>query len=152
MARPSWKEYWMGIAQATATRSTCLRANVGCVLVRDNRQVAAGYNGAISGQQHCDQAGCLMIDGHCVRSEHAERSMLADAARRGVSSLGCELFCTHSPCWPCLRMLAASGVKKIIFSEWKANGLSADLSTLYKNSGVEIVSKDAQTLDDFLKF
>src|SRR5262249_5404100 len=70
--RASWDEYFMNIAREVATRSTCDRKHVGAVLVRDKSILATGYNGSIRGLPHCDEVGCLMEDGHCVRTVHAE--------------------------------------------------------------------------------
>ncbi|MCB0159778.1 MAG: dCMP deaminase, partial [Caldilineaceae bacterium] len=86
--RPSWDEYFMDIAFTVAQRSTCDRAHVGCVLVRDRRMLCTGYNGAPAGLPHCDEVGHLMIDGHCVRTLHAEQNAIIQAALHGVSTQG----------------------------------------------------------------
>ena len=75
--RPDWDSYFMKIAYAVSERSTCDRAFVGAVLVLEKRILTTGFNGSPAGQEHCDEAGHLMVDGHCVRTIHAE------AVRRG---------------------------------------------------------------------
>lgn len=127
MARPSFSEYWMKIAELTATRSTCDRAHVGCVLVRDNRQISAGYNGSITKQPHCCDVGCLVVNNHCVRTTHAEISSLITAARHGVSVLGCAAVITHFPCWNCFKSLLNAGISKIVFKQLYTNGMSREI-------------------------
>ena len=72
-SRVSWDEYFMNIARVVATRATCDRKHVGAVLVRDKTILATGYNGSARGLEHCDDAGHMMEDGHCVRTVHAEQ-------------------------------------------------------------------------------
>lgn len=115
--RPSWDEYFMSLAQLVATRSTCNRAHVGCVLVKDKRILATGYNGALSGQESCDEVGHLMIDTHCQRSVHAEANSLAFSAKYGVSVNGATAYCTHFPCTNCLKLLVAAGVIEIVYGQ-----------------------------------
>ena len=122
MARPSFSEYWMASAELAASRSTCDRAHVGCVLVKDNRQISAGYNGSISGQVHCDQAGHLLVNDRCQRTIHSEMNALLTAARHGISVAGTICFVTHFPCWGCFKALLNAGVNKIVFKEFKLGG------------------------------
>jgi dCMP deaminase len=105
----------MSIANAAAELGTCPRANVGCCLVKDNHVIATGYNGSIPGQAHCTELGCMVIDGHCQRTLHAEQNAILDCARRGISSVGTVLYTTHYPCMVCTRFLLAAGVSKIIY-------------------------------------
>jgi deoxycytidylate deaminase len=74
--RPDWDSYFMKIAYAVSERSTCDRAFVGCVLVLDKRILTTGFNGSPAGQEHCDEVGHLMVDGHCVRTIHAETNAI----------------------------------------------------------------------------
>lgn len=88
--RKSWNEYFMDLALNVATRSTCDRAFVGCVLVNsDNRIVSTGYNGAISGNPHCDEVGHTLRDGHCIATIHAEMNALLYCAKEGIAVKGC---------------------------------------------------------------
>lgn len=78
----------MGITTQVAARSTCDRAQVGAVIVKDRRILTTGYNGAPAGLPHCDDIGHLMVDGHCVRTLHAEQNAILQAALHGVSVQG----------------------------------------------------------------
>jgi dCMP deaminase len=116
--RASWDEYFMRIATDVATRSTCNRKHVGAVLVRDKCILATGYNGSIRGSAHCDEAGHLMEDGHCVRTIHAEANAVIQAAKNGVRIEGASIYVTASPCWGCFKMLANAGTVRIVFGEF----------------------------------
>ena len=87
--RPDWDSYFLKIAYAVSERSTCDRAFVGCVLVLEKRILTTGFNGSPAGQDHCDEIGHLMVDGHCVRTIHAETNAIIQAALHGVSTKGC---------------------------------------------------------------
>lgn len=100
----------MHIAYLFGQRSSCPRANVGAIAVRDGRIVASGYVGAPSGQPHCDEVGCELEMGHCVRTIHAEANLVAWAARVGTSLEGTHVWATHSPCRKCAQLLANAGV------------------------------------------
>ncbi len=119
--RPSWDEYFMQIASIVATRSTCDRKRVGAVLVRDRVILSTGYNGSISGTPHCDEAGHMFENGHCVRTIHAEMNAIAQAARNGVNISGATLYVTASPCWDCFKVLANCGIKRVCFGEFYRN-------------------------------
>ena len=101
----------MGIAQQAATRSTCPRKHVGAVIVRDRTVLSTGYNGSIRGLPHCEDAGCVMEDGHCVTTVHAEANAILQAAKNGVSIDGAELYTTASPCWNCFKLIANAGIQ-----------------------------------------
>lgn len=110
--RPDWDTYFTGIALVVSSRASCPRASVGAVIVSaDNRIVAAGYNGAPAGEEDCLELGCLMEDGHCQRSLHAEVNAIAWAARSGVSVVGCRIYVTgKAVCRECAKVLKAAGV------------------------------------------
>lgn len=114
--RPSWDEYFLQIAFTVAQRSTCDRARVGCVLVRDRRILTTGYNGAPAGLPHCDDVGHLMVDGHCVRTLHAEQNALIQAALHGVGTEGATAYVTHQPCLTCAKMLINAGVRRVVYA------------------------------------
>lgn len=115
MARPSWDEYFMELAQVVAKRSTCNRRSVGAVLVRDKRILTTGYNGSPPGQPHCTDEGCLMLDNHCVRAIHAEQNAIIQGALHGIDLRGSTCYVTSSPCVHCSKMLIAAGVTRIVF-------------------------------------
>ncbi len=136
MPRCSWDEYFMAIAEKVATRSTCDRKHVGCVLVRDKMILSTGYNGSIRGLDHCDDAGHLMEDGHCVRTVHAEANAIVQSARNGVRIEGASCYVTASPCWACFRMLANAGVSRICFGEFYRDPRAIEYS---ERLGIELV-------------
>ena len=109
--RPDWNEYFSALIKITATRSSCYKLHVGCMLVKDNRIVAQGYNGFIAGCQH---KSCIK-DGHEVATVHAEQNAIADCAKRGVSCNDCTAYITHYPCLNCAKLLLSSGIKEIIY-------------------------------------
>ena len=115
--RPDWDSYFMKIAFAVSERSTCDRAYVGCVLVRDKRILTAGFNGSPSGQEHCDEAGHLMINGHCERTIHAETNAIIQAALHGVSTRDATCYVTHFPCINCAKALINAGITHIVYCE-----------------------------------
>jgi len=116
--RVSWEKYFMNIAIEVATRSTCDRKNVGAVIVREKTILSTGYNGSIKGLPHCDEVGCEMIDGHCVRTTHAEANAIVQAAKNGVRIDSAEIFVTASPCYNCFKLIANAGIKKIYYNEF----------------------------------
>lgn len=115
--RPDWDSYFMKIASAVSERSTCDRAMVGCVLVRDKRILTTGFNGSPAGQDHCDEIGHLMVDGHCVRTIHAETNAIIQAALHGVSTRDATCYVTHLPCINCTKALINAGITRIVYGE-----------------------------------
>jgi dCMP deaminase len=107
----------MSIARLFGMRSTCPRAQVGVVAVTDGRIVGSGYVGAPTGLPHCTEAGCIMENGGCVRSVHAEANLIAWAAREGISLYESTIYCTHGPCFSCAKLLANAGIENFTFSE-----------------------------------
>lgn len=116
--RASWDEYFMQIAHTVATRATCDRKHVGAVIVRNRTILATGYNGSLQGLEHCDDAGHMMENGHCVRTIHAEANAIIQAARNGVAIDGGSVYVSASPCWNCFKMIANAGLKRIVFGEF----------------------------------
>jgi dCMP deaminase len=117
--RPNWDEYFLKLAMLASERATCPRMHCGCVLVKDKNVIATGYNGSIPGDDHCEDAGCLLVDNHCVRTVHAEMNALIQAARRGHAVEGASAYITNMPCTTCSKSLITAGVKRVvIFSEY----------------------------------
>jgi dCMP deaminase len=116
--RASWDEYFMHIARAVATRSTCSRKHVGAVIVRDKVILSTGYNGSLRGLPHCDEVGHMLEDGHCVRTIHAEANAVIQAATHGVRIEGAGVYVTASPCWSCFKMIANAGLTRIVYGEF----------------------------------
>jgi dCMP deaminase len=117
MTRPGWDEYFMEIARTVATRATCPRAMVGAVLTRERRILTTGYNGAPRGVAHCSDAGCMIVDGHCLRATHAEANAIVQGALHGVSLQGATAYCTHQPCAGCSKLLISAGVVRIVYRD-----------------------------------
>lgn len=118
-SRLDWDCYFMRIAREVATRATCDRKHVGAVIVRDKMILSTGYNGSIRGLPHCSsEVGHDMEDGHCVRTIHAEANAILQAARNGVNIDGSVFYTTASPCWPCFKLIANCGVRRICFGEF----------------------------------
>lgn len=134
--RPSWDEYFLKLAMLASERATCPRMHCGCVLVKDRFVLATGYNGSLPGQPHCEDVGCLIVDNHCVRTNHAEMNALIQAARHGVNTTGATAYITNMSCTTCAKALIAAGIKRVVvFSDFHDT-----LATqFYKDSGVEIV-------------
>jgi dCMP deaminase len=135
MARASWEQYFMNIAKQVATRSTCSRKHVGAVIVRDKTILSTGYNGSIRGMPHCDEAGHMMENDHCVATIHAESNSVLQAAKNGVMIDKAEVYITASPCWPCFKMLANAGIKKIFYGEFYRDERIFDVA---KKIGIEL--------------
>lgn len=135
MTRVSWEEYFMNIAKEIASRSTCDRKHVGSVIVRDKTILSTGYNGSIRGMPHCDEVGHMMENDHCVATIHAESNAVLQAAKNGVMIDRAELYITASPCWPCFKMLANAGIKKIYYGEFYRDDRIFDVA---KKLGIEL--------------
>lgn len=142
--RPSWDEYFLELAEMVAKRSTCVRRHVGAVLVKEERIIATGYNGAPQGLPHCLDAGCLREEKgipsgyryELCRGVHAEQNAVINAARYGVSTLDSVLYCTNQPCVLCARMLINAGVKKIVHR----GDFQDDLAVQFlREAGVELL-------------
>lgn len=120
--RPPWDEYFLQLADLVATRSTCLRRHVGAVLVKDERIIATGYNGAPRGMAHCLDLGCLREEKgipsgqryELCRGVHAEQNAIINAAYYGISTSNSVLYCTNQPCIICARMIINAGIKAVI--------------------------------------
>lgn len=120
--RPGWEEYFLELADLVASRSTCLRRQVGAVLVKNERIIATGYNGAPRGLGHCLDIGCLRAERQIpsgqryelCRGVHAEQNAIINAANYGVSTQDAVLYCTNQPCIICARMIINAGIIKVV--------------------------------------
>lgn len=125
MERPSWREYFKQITSITASRSSCERLHVGCIFVKDNRIIAQGYNGYISGCEH----KMIMRDGHNIATIHAEQNTITDCAKRGTSSNGCTAYITHYPCYNCMKLMVSCGICEINYiDDYKNDNLVQELA------------------------
>lgn len=115
--RPSWAELWLATAFKMSERSTCRRRATGAVIVTPSNQVlTTGYNGAPRGLPHCTDVGCLMVDGHCLRSVHAEMNAVVQAGRLGIKLLHSTLYVTDRPCLRCVPVLLQAGIGRIFYA------------------------------------
>ena len=119
MDRISREQYLIASVKLVAQRGTCLRAKVGCIIEIDGRIVATGYNGSLPGESHCTDpgVGCLIIDGHCKRTIHAEANALCWAARRGSAVEGARMWTygwKGGICPECRKLARAAGVVDIV--------------------------------------
>jgi dCMP deaminase len=114
--RESWDSYFMNLAKQIATRSTCSRLHVGCIIVRDKVILSTGYNGSLKDTEHCDDVGHDIDElNHCVRTVHAEANAVAQAAKNGVVLDRSIAYITHSPCLTCFKLLVSAGVKIVCY-------------------------------------
>ena len=134
--RPSWDEYFMQVARTVATRATCPRASVGCVLTRDHRILTTGYNGAPRGVAHCTEVGCLVVHDHCQRATHAEANAIVQGALHGVSLERATAYCTHEPCVNCSKLLISAGIRRIVFATAYPDAIA---TALLAEAGVEVI-------------
>jgi dCMP deaminase len=133
--RPTWDSYFLEITQVVASRSTCLRRQVGALIIRDKRILATGYNGAPSGLAHCRETGCLREargipsgERHeLCRALHAEQNAMLQAAMYGVPIQGATLYCTTHPCVMCVKMLINAGMKEVVVLDAYPDRLAAEL-------------------------
>jgi dCMP deaminase len=117
--RPGWDEYFLKLAMLASERATCPRMHCGCVIVKDRYVLSTGYNGSLPGAEHCEDVGCLVVENHCVRTNHAEMNAISQAARHGVSLDGSTAYVTNMPCTTCSKALIAAGiVRVVVFSDY----------------------------------
>lgn len=115
MTRPDWDTYFMRAAYLAATRATCGRKHVGALIVDPyHRVVSTGYNGAPSGMPSCDEEGHEIVEGHCVRSLHAESNAIDFAGRQAI---GCTLYVTVTPCYDCTKRIVNAGIAHVLWDE-----------------------------------
>ena len=132
--RPSWHQYFMTITRQVAERSTCTRAKVGAVIVRDKNILATGYNGAPAGLPHCTEVGCLVYasrtpagetEENCFRTIHAEINAIAQAAKNGASIRDADIYITHTPCIHCFKVIINTGIRRVFYErEYKLHTLA----------------------------
>ena len=143
--RKHWDEYFMDIAKAVGTRSTCTRRQVGAVVVKDHNILATGYNGSPKGTTHCeDRGGCLRQQMEVPSGQmhelcygaHAEANAIAQAASRGTAIAGSTIYCTTMPCSMCAKAIINSGIVMVVYNEGYADGMA---NILFTEAGVELI-------------
>ncbi len=146
-SRPDFDTYMLKIASVVAERSTCLRHHMGAVAVRDKHILTTGYNGAPAGLKDCLELGCLRNEQgipsgqrtEICRAIHAEQNVIIQAALHGVSLEGSTIYCTHTPCVLCAKMLINARIKRFVSSGEYADKTFIEL---FKEAGIEITIKD----------
>lgn len=141
--RPPWDDYFMQITHDVATRSTCLRRQVGAIIVKDKRILTTGYNGAPTTISHCTAETCIRAKLNVPSGErhelcrglHAEQNAIIQASQHGVSINGATIYVTHQPCSICTKMLINSGIKKFIYASPYDDPLSEEM---IQEAGIEI--------------
>ncbi|QLL78062.1 ComE operon protein 2 [Ligilactobacillus saerimneri] len=149
--RIPWNQYFMLQAILLSMRSTCERLSVGAIIVRDNRIIAGGYNGAVSGDDHCIDVGCYIRDGHCMRTIHAEMNAVLQCAKFGIPTADAEIYVTDFPCLQCTKSLLQAGIKKIHYLRNYNNDEYAIQLLERKHVAVEQVSVDPSYLNSVIK-
>ncbi len=150
MERITWDQFFMAQSHLLALRSTCTRLAVGATIVRDKRIIGGGYNGSISGDEHCIEKGCYVVDNHCVRTIHAETNALLQCAKYGTSSNGADIYVTHFPCLHCTKTIIQAGIKNVYYSnDYKNSPYAMELFEKAKVNVVQIPFEESKI--DFLK-
>lgn len=138
--RIPWAEYFMAQSLLLSARSTCERLAVGATIIRDKRVISGGYNGSVCGSPHCCDVGCLIEDGHCLRTIHAEMNAILQCAKFGVKTEGAEIYVTHFPCLACSKAIIQAGLKKVTYLHDYHNHYYA--IQLFNDANVEIEKID----------
>lgn len=141
--RPSWDEYFMGVAFLVCGRATCLRRKVGAVLIKDKQILATGYNGAPKGITHCEETGCLRENlgvpsgqrHEICRGLHAEQNVILQAASFGVSTRGSTLYITNTPCSICAKMIINAGIEEVVIESEYPDKMAVDF---LKEAGIKL--------------
>lgn len=141
--RKMWDSYFMEIAKLARTRSTCLRRQVGAVLVKEKRVIATGYNGTVSGTKHCDVKGCLRQKLNIPSGQqheicnaiHAEQNCLLQCAKFGIEANGSTMYVTDKPCYICAKMIAQAGIRRVVFLGDYPDSLTENL---FKECGISL--------------
>jgi len=151
--RPSWESYFMEIAEHVAERSTCIRRQVGAVIVKDKRILSTGYNGAPSGIDHCLDVGCMREQmripsgerHELCRAIHAEQNAIVQAAYHGVTIKGASLFCTNLPCSICAKMIINAGIRTIYYRSGYADELGSEM---LRSADIDIIQLNTSDRGD----
>lgn len=140
MQRISWDEYFMAQSHLLSLRSTCSRLSVGATIVKDKRIVSGGYNGSIKGDEHCIDVGCKVVEGHCVRTIHAEINAILQCSKFGAGTEGATIYVTHFPCLNCTKSIIQAGIKEICYAnDYRNNEYAREL---LERSGVVVRKVD----------
>lgn len=145
--RIPWDQYFMAQSLLISTRSTCTRLAVGATIVRNKRVISGGYNGSVSGDVHCSDVGCKVVDGHCVRTVHAEANAILQCAKFGSPTEGADIYVSYFPCLQCTKMIIQAGIKNLYYLHDYNNNEYA--KELLKHADINIIKVDMP--DDFFQ-
>jgi dCMP deaminase len=141
--RPEFDEYCLKIASVVAERSTCRRHHMGAIAVRDKHILTTGYNGAPAGAKDCLELGCLRDEmgiasgtrQEICRAIHAEQNVIIQAGLHGVSLEGSTVYCTHTPCVLCAKMLVNARIARLVsFGRYN----DETFIELFKEAGIKV--------------
>ena len=134
--RIPWDQFFMAQSLLLSTRSTCERLGVGATVVRDRRVISGGYNGSVSGDVHCSEVGCYVVEGHCIRTVHAEVSAIIQCAKFGAPTEGADIYVTHFPCLQCTKTIIQAGISNMYYlHDYRTSEYAKELLT---HSGINI--------------
>ena len=140
-------EYFLKIASVVAERATCRRHHMGALAVRDKHILATGYNGAPAGLPDCLELGCLRDEldipsgekHEICRAIHAEQNVIIQASLHGVSLEGSTIYCTHTPCRLCAKMLVNAKIRRFVsFRRYQDD----TFSDLFQAAGIQVEIKE----------
>lgn len=142
--RPSWDSYFMKFTDFAAQRSNCMRRRVGCVIVRNNRIIATGYNGTARGVKNCNEGGCYRCNNAAVNGTgvglstclclHAEENALLEAGRARVEDCAI-LYCNTCPCLTCTIKIVQCGITEVVYSQ--SYSMDEASAKVFKEAGVK---------------
>jgi dCMP deaminase len=144
MSRPSWDEYFLEVVDIVAKRSTCLRRQVGAVIVKENRILATGYNGAPRGLLHCEEVGCIRDEKNVPSGErhelcrgiHAEMNAIFQSAAYGIPIAGSKIYVTCQPCCLCAKMIINCRIETVIIKKGYPDKLACEM---LEKAGVQLI-------------
>lgn len=149
MTRPSWDDYFLKIAQDVSERATCIKRQVGAIIVKDHRILASGYNGAPKGFDHCTEQTCIRKQMNVpsgqrhelCRGLHAEQNAIIQAAWHGVRIEGGTMYCNYQPCVICVKMMINAGIVRLIYAGGYPDELAQEM---LKESDLEVVKYEGR--------
>lgn len=143
MKRPDWDTYFLKITQDVSERATCVKRQVGAIIVKENRILSTGYNGSPKGFKHCEEVGCIRQEmkvpsgqrHELCRGLHAEQNAIIQAAWHGVKIGGGTMYCNYQPCAICVKMMINAGIVRLVYSGGYPDELALQL---LKESKIEV--------------
>ena len=153
MKRPTWNEYFMGMADSVSKRATCDRGKSGCVIVKDKQLLVSGYVGSLSGFPHCDDEGHQMkklthedgtVTEHCMRTIHAEQNAICQAAKLGIPIQGATIYTRMTPCRTCAMLLINCGITRVVCERKYHDGEASEEMLKDAKISVDYINDEVQ--------